>query len=62
MIWEGYGPDSNRKFSFDPYDVVVDVNELGHLECLYISKIGHFRDPRGKKKKKDNRGKENRSH
>ncbi|PHJ16158.1 serine threonine specific protein phosphatase, partial [Cystoisospora suis] len=31
VIWEGYGPDSNRKFSFDPYDIVVDVNELGNL-------------------------------
>ncbi|CBZ52253.1 putative dual-specificity phosphatase laforin [Neospora caninum Liverpool] len=46
VVWEGFGPDSNRKFCFDPFDVVVDVNELGNLECLYICRIAHFRDPR----------------
>ncbi|KFH07529.1 serine/threonine specific protein phosphatase [Toxoplasma gondii MAS] len=46
IVWEGFGPDSNRKFCFDPFDVVVDVNELGDLECLYICRIAHFRDPR----------------
>ncbi|PFH31050.1 serine/threonine specific protein phosphatase [Besnoitia besnoiti] len=46
VVWEGCGPSNNRKFSFDPYDVVVDVNEGGNLESLYMCRIAHFRDPR----------------
>lgn len=47
VIWEGFGPNNNRKFSFDPVDVVVDEGESGKLEVLYICKIARFEDPRG---------------
>ncbi|KAL8428231.1 hypothetical protein Efla_005333 [Eimeria flavescens] len=46
IVWEGYGPKSNRRFSFDPTDVVVDESESGKLEVLYLCKIASFEDPR----------------
>lgn len=47
VVWEGIGPSNNRKFSFDPLDVVVDECENGKLEVLYLCKIARFEDPRG---------------
>ncbi|CDJ36110.1 LOW QUALITY PROTEIN: ATP-dependent RNA helicase, putative [Eimeria mitis] len=46
VVWEGSGPSSNRKFCFDPMDVVVDECESGNLEVLYLCKIARFEDPR----------------
>ncbi|KAL8433182.1 hypothetical protein ACSSS7_004070 [Eimeria intestinalis] len=46
VIWEGSGPNSNRKFAFDPLDVVVDECASGKLEVLYLCKIASFEDPR----------------
>lgn len=48
VVWEGFGPNNNRKFSFDPLDVVVDECESGKLEMLYICKIARFEDPRAR--------------
>lgn len=46
IVWEGSGPSSNRKFCFDPMDVVVDECESGNLEVLYLCKIARFEDPK----------------
>lgn len=48
VVWEGAGPTNNRKFSFDPLDVVVDECENGKLEVLYLCKIARFEDPRAR--------------
>ncbi|KAL8275842.1 hypothetical protein Esti_000405 [Eimeria stiedai] len=48
VIWEGFGPSSNRKFTFDPLDVVVDECASGKLEVLYLCKIASFEDPRAR--------------
>lgn len=47
IMWEGSGPGSNRKFHFDPMDVIVDKCERGNLEVLYLCKIARFDDARG---------------
>lgn len=47
VVWEGTGPCSNRNFSFDPLDVVVDECSNGKLEVLYLCKVARFEDPRG---------------
>ena len=47
VVWEGSGPNSNRRFCFDPLDVVVDECESGNLEMLYLCKIARFEDPEG---------------
>ncbi|KAL8456049.1 hypothetical protein Emag_000124 [Eimeria magna] len=49
VIWEGFGPSNNRKFVFDPLDVVVDECASGKLEVLYLCKIASFEDPRGRR-------------
>ncbi|OEH77681.1 hypothetical protein cyc_08032 [Cyclospora cayetanensis] len=46
VVWEGYGSSSNRKFVFDPMDVVLDKCETGKLVSLYLCKIARFEDPR----------------
>ncbi|KAL8453094.1 hypothetical protein Emed_000964 [Eimeria media] len=46
VMWEGFGPSNNRKFAFDPMDVVVDECASGKLEVLYLCKIASFEDPR----------------
>lgn len=46
VIWEGLGPHSNRKFMFDPLDVIVDECETGELRALYLLKVARFDDPR----------------
>ncbi|CDJ40554.1 hypothetical protein ETH_00019955 [Eimeria tenella] len=46
VIWEGSGPGTNRKFFFDPMDIVVDESESGSLEVLYLCKVARFEDPR----------------
>lgn len=46
VLWEGTGPSRNRKFVFDPMDIVVDECETGKPEVLYLCKIARFEDPR----------------
>lgn len=50
VMWEGLGPHSNRKFMFDPLDVIVDECETGELRALYLLKVARFDDPRSTRK------------
>lgn len=47
VLWEGNGPESNRKFNFDPTDVVLDEGVSEVPEVLHITPVCRFKDPRG---------------